>query len=58
MASLPLALLRNTTDQVFELSHISKEKMDAFHQARYRLWILFSFWALTVVAGILIVRWK
>lgn len=51
-------LLRNTSDQVFELSHISKQKMDAFHRARRVFWLVFASWALSVVFGILLLRWK
>ena len=51
-------ILRNITDQVFELCHISKEKTDAFHEARACFRAVFFFWVLTIVCGILIVRWK
>ena len=51
-------LLRNITDQVFELCHISKEKMDAFQKARAGFWVAFISWVLTIVCGILVVRWK
>lgn len=51
-------LLRNITDQIFELSHISKQKMDAFHQARKAVWAAFYAWAVTIIFGILALRLK
>jgi hypothetical protein len=51
-------LLRNVTDQIFELCHISKEKMDAFHQARKAFWGAFCSWVAAIVFGVLILRWK
>ena len=51
-------LLRNITDQIFELAHISKQKMDAFHQARMALWGAFFSWAGAIIFGVLILRWK
>lgn len=51
-------LLRNITDQIFELAHISKQKMDAFHQARMALWGAFFAWAGAIIFGVLILRWK
>jgi hypothetical protein len=57
-AASPEILLRNITDQVFELCHISKEKTDAFHRARVCFWVALCSWVLTIVCGILVVRWK
>lgn len=54
----PQLLLRNITDQTFELSHISKEKMDAFHQARAGFWIAFCCWVTAIGFGMLLLRLK
>lgn len=51
-------LLRNIADQIFELCHISKEKMDAFHRARMAFWGAFYSWVAAIISGILILRWK
>jgi hypothetical protein len=50
-------LLRNITDQIFELAHISKQKMDAFHQARIALWGSFSAWVTAIIFGVALLRW-
>jgi hypothetical protein len=48
----PELLLRNFTDQVFELAHISKEKMDALANTRWIFWLAFWSWAVCVAAGL------
>lgn len=57
-AASPELLLRNVTDQIFELCNISKEKMDAFQQARIGFWPAFCSWLLTIASSILLMRWK
>jgi hypothetical protein len=54
----PGLLLRNVSDQVFELAHISKEKMNALHWTRRTLWWGFWSWLMTIVSAMLLVRWK
>ena len=56
VASLDL-LIRNTSDQVFELAHICSEKMAAVTRARRPLLIAFISWVLNMCAGLFIVRW-
>ena len=56
-AATPELILRNVTDQVFELSHVSNEKMDAFHRARACFRFAFCFWVIITVCGVLLVRW-
>lgn len=51
-------ILRNVTDQIFELAHISKQKMDAFHRARMALWGAFFAWVGAVIFGVMVLRWK
>lgn len=51
-------LLRNVTDQIFELCHISKAKMDAFHEARRAFWGAFCSWVAAIVFGLLLLRWR
>lgn len=40
----PELLLKNLTDQVFELAHISREKMDALQHGRRAIWLGFWCW--------------
>jgi hypothetical protein len=51
-------LLRNLTDQVFELAHISKEKMGALNRGFTALYWLFTFWLLNIPAGLILLGWK
>jgi len=51
-------ILRNVSDQVFELSHISKAKMEAFNASRPAVWLGFFAWATILVSSLLLVRWK
>jgi hypothetical protein len=54
----PLVLLRNLTNQVFELAHISKEKMDALKNGKRAAWVAFGSWLVCAVAGLVLVRIK
>jgi nitrate reductase NapE component len=51
-------LLRNVTDQVFELASISKDKMAAVLEARAAIWWAFLSWIIGVVSSLLLIRWK
>jgi hypothetical protein len=56
-APLPV-LLRNFTDQVFELAHISKEKMGALNNGfRSLYWLLVS-WLINLCSGLILLRYK
>ncbi len=57
-AAAPDQILRNTTDQVYELAHICRDKMAALTHAREPLLVAFFSWALNVCTGLLLVRWK
>jgi len=50
-------ILKNLTDQIFELAHISKEKMDALQSARWVNWLAFWSWIANVVAGLILLRY-
>jgi hypothetical protein len=51
-------LLRNLTDQVFELASISKEKMDAINTGfGVVYWLAFS-WIMNVTTGLILLGWK
>ena len=51
-------LLRNLTDQIFELAHISREKMINIQQSRRAsLWAAGS-WIVTMIAALILLRWK
>jgi len=54
----PDLILRNLTDQVFELAHICHEKITALHRARMLTAIVFCAWTANTVFGLWIVRWK
>jgi hypothetical protein len=49
-------LLRNLTDQVFELASISKDKMDTLQKARPAFWWTFLAWIGVVISGLVILR--
>jgi hypothetical protein len=49
-------ILRNLTDQVFELAHISKEKMDALRNIRVFLWLGFPSWVVLIGSGLALGR--
>jgi hypothetical protein len=54
----PTVILRNVTDQVFELAHISREKMGAINTGfRVLYWLAFS-WILTITSGLILTGWK
>jgi hypothetical protein len=53
-AASPELILRNLTDQIFELAHISKEKMDALKNVRAVIWIGFSSWVALIASGLLL----
>jgi hypothetical protein len=57
-AAAPDRILRNTTDQIYELAHICRDKMAALTRARGPLLLAFISWALNVCTGLLILRWK
>jgi hypothetical protein len=52
----PDVLLRNLTDQVFELAHISREKMDALTRSRWAVWLGFWSWVFSIASGLILVR--
>jgi len=49
-------ILRNLTDQVFELAHISKEKMDSLRGAHWAIWLAFWSWAAAVALGLILLK--
>ena len=49
-------ILRNLTDQIFELAHISSMKMRALRQNRIVAWLGFSSWILVIVSGLFLGR--
>lgn len=51
-------LLRNITDQVFELAHISKEKMDALKSIRTTMLVAVWSWALAIGASLILLKYK
>lgn len=54
----PMRILRNLTDQVFELAHISKEKMAAVNAGFVFLRCLAFSWVSNVVLGLILLGWK
>ena len=52
----PDLILRNLTDQVYELAHISSEKMDALKKNRWVAYLGFGSWVLIVTSGFFLVR--
>jgi hypothetical protein len=51
-------ILRNLTDQVFELAHISREKMSAINTGFRLLYLLAFSWILTITSGLILTGWK
>jgi len=51
-------LLRNLTDQIFELATICDEKMAGVAKARIPIFIAFCSWALNLSAGLWILHWR
>jgi hypothetical protein len=56
MASSPELILRNLTDQVYELAHISAEKMAALSKNRWATWLGFWSWVILIASGLLLAR--
>jgi hypothetical protein len=54
----PDLLLRNLTDQTFELARICDEKMSFLHAARMPLLVAVYSWALNIALAIWIAHWK
>jgi hypothetical protein len=53
----PETLLRNLTDQIFELASICSEKMSCIARARVALLIAFCSWSVNLAMGLLLLRW-
>ena len=49
-------ILRNLTNQVFELAHISKEKMHALTRNRQIVWLGFVSWVCVIASGLVLGR--
>ena len=54
----PELLLRNLTDQIFELANICEEKMSGVHAARIPVLLTFFDWLVNLCLGLWITRWK
>jgi hypothetical protein len=54
----PELILRNFTDQIFELAHISKEKMDALANTRWIIWLAFWSWIVCIASGLNLSRYR
>jgi hypothetical protein len=52
----PELILRNLTDQVYELAHISSEKMAALSRNRWATWLGFWSWVVLIASGFLLGR--
>jgi hypothetical protein len=52
----PELILRNLTDQVYELAHISKEKMHALAGNLWIAWLGFGSWVIVVGSGLMLGR--
>jgi hypothetical protein len=50
-------ILRNLTDQIFELAHISSEKMKALAGVRFLIWTGFASWVVVIASGLLLERY-
>jgi hypothetical protein len=55
-AASPELILRNLTDQIFELAHISSEKMKALAGTRTLMWIGFASWVVVIASAFLLER--
>ena len=55
-AAPPELILRNLTDQIFELSHISSEKMRALTNIRGVIWLGFASWVALIAGGLVLGR--
>lgn len=49
-------ILRNLTDQIYELAHISKEKMHALAKNRTVAWLGFGSWVVLIASGLILER--
>ncbi len=49
-------ILRNLTDQVYELAHISKEKISALAKGRGVAWLGFCSWVILIGSGLMLGR--
>jgi hypothetical protein len=56
-AATPGLILRNLTNQVFELAHISKEKMRALENSRRAIWLGFWSWVILIASGLILGRY-
>ena len=55
-SAAPELILRNLTDQVYELAHISKEKMQVLAKNRWVAWLGFGSWGILIGSGLILVR--
>ena len=53
----PELILRNLTDQIYELAHISAEKMEALSKNRWATWLGFWSWVLLIASALLLGRY-
>ncbi len=51
-------MLQNLTDQVFELAHISKSKMDALRGARWAVYLAILAWTGSIASSLVLLRLK
>jgi hypothetical protein len=58
LAASPELILRNLTDQIYELGHICRRKMDGLNGTRIPISIAFCAWILNGAFGLWIVGWK
>ena len=49
-------ILRNLTNQIYELAHISQEKMDAMTKNRWVMWLGFLSWLILIASGLILGR--
>jgi hypothetical protein len=54
----PEQLLRDLTDQVYELANICQQKMAYLKKALLPLFLSFCFWAISIALGLWIQTWK
>ena len=57
-AATPELLLRNLTDQMFELAKICQDKMGHLNKARFPVLLLFCSWLVNLGVGLWINTWK
>jgi hypothetical protein len=55
-SATPELILRNLTDQIYELAHISKEKMQALAKNRAVAWLGFVSWIVLISSGLVLGR--